>query len=110
MLPHNTNNTRWSYLGYEIGLDSHPARKFMPCEQESAMKEFDLAVLRQDLAKLGLKKGDIGTIVIVHKGRKAYEVEFADLDGRTIALVTLTASQIRRVQRRDVSHVRLVLR
>ena len=74
------------------------------------MKDLGLVVLKEDLAERGLKKGDVGTIVMTHKGQKAYEVEFADLDGRTIALLTLTASQIRRVERRDVSHVRLVLR
>jgi len=74
------------------------------------MKELGLVVLKEDLSEHRLKKGDVGTIVMAHKGQKAYEVEFADLDGRTVALVTLTASQIRRVERRDVSHVRLVLR
>ena len=74
------------------------------------MKEFDLVVLKEDLAKLGLKKGDIGTVVMAHKGRKAYEVEFADLDGKTVALVALTTSQVRRVGRREIPHVRLVLR
>jgi hypothetical protein len=54
----------------------------------------------------GLTRGDIGTVVLVHKEGKGYEVEFTTLDGETIAIVTLTANQVRLSKARDIAHVR----
>jgi len=44
--------------------------------------------------------------VLVHKEGKGYEVEFTTLDGETIAIVTLTANQVRLSKARDIAHVR----
>jgi len=46
--------------------------------------EHEIIRLLVDLPKLGLKKGEIGTIVFVFdKPNEAYEVEFVDKDGKT---------------------------
>ena len=37
-----------------------------------------------------------------------FEVEFVALDGETLAIVTLDASQIRPVQKREITHARLL--
>ena len=70
------------------------------------MKELQSAVLTTDLPEYSLSAGDIGTIVLVHRGGKGYEVEFTTLDGETIAIVTLTASQVRPSKQREIAHVR----
>jgi hypothetical protein len=60
------------------------------------VRELDVVALATDLPGEGLNTGDIGTVVhVFHKPYTAYEVEFTDPDGRTIAMVTLTADQIR---------------
>ena len=74
------------------------------------MKELESVVLATDLPKEGLKRGDIGTIVLVHPGRKGYEVEFITLDGETIAVVSLSPSQIRSIGPKEIAHVRPVER
>jgi hypothetical protein len=63
-------------------------------------------VLLQDLPENGLKAGDIGTVVHIHKCGAGYEVEFMTLSGETVAVVTLLPSQLRPISRRDLAHVR----
>lgn len=54
----------------------------------------------------GLKAGDVGTVVHVHRGGEAFEVEFLTLGGETVAVTTLLASQVRSVTNRDITHAR----
>lgn len=61
------------------------------------IRELDSVILTTDLPKYGLERGDIGTVVLTHHGGKGYEVEFVALDGETVAVVSLFASQIRPV-------------
>ena len=63
-------------------------------------------MLTADLPNEGLKAGDVGTVVHIHKGGSAYEVEFMTFAGKTIAIATVEASDLRLVSERDVSHVR----
>lgn len=70
------------------------------------IKEHDSIVLLQDLPDDGLKAGDIGTVVHIHKGGAGYEVEFMTLAGETVAVVTLLPDQLRPITRRDLAHVR----
>jgi len=70
------------------------------------IRELDDVVLRTDLPEQGLTGGDVGTVVLVHRGGAGYEVEFTALDGETIAVVTLRADQLRSVGYREISHVR----
>ena len=70
------------------------------------INEHDCAVLTRDLPEEGLLAGDVGTVVHIHRGGVAYEVEFLTLTGQTVAVATVLASGLRPVNRRDVSHVR----
>ena len=70
------------------------------------IQELDDVILTHDLPKYGLASGDIGTVVLVHKEGKGYEVEFTALDGETIAIVTLRADQVRPSKQREIAHAR----
>ncbi len=59
------------------------------------IKEHDCVVLTADLPDEELKSGDVGTVVHVHKGGAAYEVEFMTLDGHTVAVATVANNQLR---------------
>ena len=59
------------------------------------INEHECVVLTEDLPAEGLKAGDIGTVVHIHEGGAAYEVEFMTLTGETIAVTTLLAAQVR---------------
>jgi hypothetical protein len=67
----------------------------------------DTVVLDRDLPEAGLLRGDLGAVVAVH-GDTAIEVEFVAASGRTQAVVTLSVSDVRRVEDRDVVAVRSV--
>jgi len=70
------------------------------------LKEHERIVLTSAVTAEGLEAGDVGTIVHVYEDGEAYEVEFVALDGHTTAVVTLEASQVRPVTRRDMTHSR----
>jgi hypothetical protein len=70
------------------------------------IKEHDCVVLTKDLAAEGLKAGDVGTVVHIHKGGAGYEVEFMTLAGETVSVVTLLPPQLRPIARREIAHVR----
>jgi ATP-dependent exoDNAse (exonuclease V) alpha subunit len=70
------------------------------------IKEHDRVVLKEEVSDQGLKAGDVGTVVHVHKKAKAFEVEFVALDGETLAIATLNASQVRPVQKKEITHAR----
>jgi hypothetical protein len=70
------------------------------------IEELDRVVLRRDLPEHGLCAGDIGTVVLVHRGGEGYEVEFVTLDGKTIAVVTLMPDEVREAGGKEVAHAR----
>ena len=70
------------------------------------MKEFDRVILLTDLPTDGLIRGDVGTIVHCYEDGAAFEVEFFTLSGRTIAVATVEAADLRPVSDHDVSHTR----
>ena len=70
------------------------------------MKELDRAILLTDRPADELARGDVGTIVHAYKDGEAFEVEFFTLNGRTIAVATVEAADLRPVSDRDVSHTR----
>jgi len=72
------------------------------------INELDSVVLTTDLPEHGLAKGDIGTVVFVHEGGKGFTVEFMTLAGKTIAVLTLLANQIRSIARDEIAHARPV--
>jgi hypothetical protein len=71
------------------------------------IRELDSVVLACGLPEHGLKRGDVGTVVLVHAGA-GYEVEFMTLDGETLAVVSLRDEQLRPIGRREIAHARLV--
>jgi len=70
------------------------------------IEEHDCVVLTANVPDEGLEAGDVGTVVHIHKGGEGYEVEFMTLAGETVAIVTLLASQVRPLSRRDLAHTR----
>ncbi|MGK5740217.1 DUF4926 domain-containing protein [Micromonospora sp. URMC 103] len=60
------------------------------------MELYDVLELREDIPSERLPAGAAGTVVHIFSGPSAaYEVEFADDDGRTVTIVTLRADQVR---------------
>ncbi len=72
------------------------------------IEEFDLVVLTKDFPSDGLKKGDVGTVVDIHQNGEGFTVEFMTLDGQTVAVLTLFASQIRAIEKGEMSHSRSI--
>lgn len=68
--------------------------------------EHSLVVLDRDPAHKKLSRGDVGTVVHVYKGGAAYEVEFVDGGGATIALLTIEADAVRKIEPGEVLHAR----
>ncbi len=78
------------------------------------INEFDRVVLTSDIPAKKLKRGDVGTVVMIHPKvavasvPAGFEVEFFTLDGNTLAVETLLPGQIRPVKTNEVAHVREV--
>ncbi len=70
-------------------------------------RELDTVVLVRDLPEAGLKAGDLGAVVEVYTP-DALEVEFVTAAGRTQALRTLAATDVRPVADDDLLAVRPV--
>ena len=70
------------------------------------LEEHDRVVITDDVADPGLKTGDVGTIVHVHRDGEAFEVEFLTLDGYTAAVATVPSAQVRPVTGADIAHAR----
>ena len=68
--------------------------------------ELDRVVLTTPLPDDHLVAGDVGTVVHVYSDGRAFEIEFTTLDGRTAAVVTVEASGVRPVGRREITHAR----
>ncbi len=70
------------------------------------IKEHDRVVLKAPIPSEGLEAGDVGTVVHVYSDGEAYEVEFVGLDGRTAAVATVEARQVRSVLPNEIPHAR----
>ncbi len=70
------------------------------------MTEHERIVLTKDLPDYGLQAGDVGTIVHVYEGAKAFEVEFVALSGKTIAVATVPSDQTRAIREDEINHAR----
>ncbi len=55
--------------------------------------ELDVVALIVDIPERGLRRGQVGTVVLVHTPY-AFEVEFCDNDGHTYAMLALKAEQL----------------
>ncbi|MGB2985446.1 MAG: DUF4926 domain-containing protein [Phycisphaerae bacterium] len=61
------------------------------------LKEHDVATVTVDVPAEGLSAGDVGAIVHCYPDRDAYEVDFLDDQGRSKGVVTLSGSQLLRL-------------
>ena len=68
-------------------------------------KLLDTVVLDRDLPEVGLRRGDLGAVVEVYDD-DGLEVEFVAASGRTQAVVTLQARDVRAIDDRDLLAVR----
>ena len=68
-------------------------------------KLLDTVVLTHDIPTAGLRRGDLGAIVEL-RTPSAMEVEFVAASGRTQALLTLEAADVREVGDQDLIAVR----
>ncbi len=68
-------------------------------------KRLDTVVLLRDLPAHGLRAGDLGAVVETYEP-DGLEVEFVTASGRTGALATLKAGDVRRVADDDLVAVR----
>lgn len=68
------------------------------------IKELDRVVLTEALPAHKLEAGDVGTVVLIHRGGEGFEVEFVALDGETVA--TVRAAQVRPILPRELTHAR----
>jgi len=71
------------------------------------IRELETVVLTEDLPEHGLKRGDLGTVVLIHAAG-GYEVEFMTLGGQTLTVVTLVPHQVRPVGRSEIAQARAV--
>ena len=72
-------------------------------------RELDTVVLDRDRPDLGLRRGDLGAGVAVLES-DGLEVEFVTAAGRTEAVVTLAAADVRPIAETDMVSVRPVRR
>lgn len=70
-----------------------------------AFNVLDTVVLTRDVPEHGLRRGDLGAVVQVYPP-DGLEVEFVKASGRTQALVTLMAADVRTVRESDLIAVR----
>lgn len=70
------------------------------------IKEHDRIVLKVAVPAERLEAGDVGSVVHIYRDGRAYEVEFTTLDGKTAAVVTLEAAQVRPVGKHEITHAR----
>lgn len=70
------------------------------------IREHDRVVLAAAVPDAGLVTGDVGTVVHIYRDGAAYEVEFTTLAGKTAAVVTLDAAQVRPIGKHEITHAR----
>ena len=70
------------------------------------IREHDTVVLAAAVPAEGFLPGDVGAVVHVYRDGQAYEVEFMTLEGKTAAVITLEALQVRPVGQREIAHAR----
>ena len=68
--------------------------------------EHAMVVLNCDKPTSGLYAGDVGAVVHVYSNGAAYEVEFVDGDGTTVACITIESKDVRTIDRGELLHTR----
>lgn len=67
---------------------------------KKTVRELDTVVLLRDLPDAGLRAGEMGAVVHLYSP-EAFEVEFVARSGQTVALRTLSASDVRLARDED---------
>lgn len=70
------------------------------------IEELEVVALTRDIPDAHLKKGDVGTVVHVHLGGKAYMVEFVLQTGFMAALEDIEASGVRSLEEGELDRER----
>jgi len=68
--------------------------------------EHERVVLKRDIPEEGLRAGDVGVVVHIHRNGMAFEVEFLTLSGDTAAVVTVKKQLVRAVREKEITHAR----
>lgn len=71
---------------------------------DSSIKLLDVVALVEDLPALGLRRGQVGTIVEVYEP-EVFEVEFSDIKGRAYAIETLEANQLMQLHHEPIVQI-----
>ena len=66
----------------------------------------DSPLLESDHLGEGLKSGDVGAVVCVYNDGEAFEAEFLEPTGRTVAIATILPFQARPATREDIANYR----
>lgn len=61
---------------------------------EDMIQPLEVVALTVDIPELNLRRGQVGTVVDILGGGKAFEVEFSDRNGRTYASLGLRPDQV----------------
>jgi Domain of unknown function (DUF4926) len=72
------------------------------------IQELETVALARDLPEHGLKTGDLCAVVHAYADGEAFEVEFVDLAGETLALITVNRDDVRPVRSREIAQARAV--
>ena len=80
-----------------------------------ALTMYHDAILTIDLPEHSLRAGDVGTLVDRHPApsgvpEEGYSVEFFDMTGQTVAVITVPASNLRAPSSADRPSVRVMTR
>ena len=70
------------------------------------MRDRECVVLTRDVEAHGLNQGDVGAVVHCYPGGSAFEVEFVTGEGKTVAVLTLEAKDVRPVRPGEILRVR----
>ncbi len=70
------------------------------------IEELETIVLTRDIPEYALAAGDVGAVVHCYASGVSYEVEFVTGEGKTLAVVTLSESDLRPIGEREILHVR----
>ncbi|MFZ1770090.1 MAG: DUF4926 domain-containing protein [Caldilinea sp.] len=72
------------------------------------IRELDTVVLDRDINGYPLKAGDVGAVVHCYADGATYEVEFVTGEGATVAVLTLSETDLRLMRQAEILHVRVL--
>lgn len=70
------------------------------------IRVLDIVVLDRDIEGYSLQSGDVGAVVHCYTDGTTYEVEFVTGEGATVAVLTLSETDLRPMHQAEILHVR----